>query len=413
MKVDSAIYTIVCTANGRQYVGSALSFGVRQRTHLSDLNLGRHHSRHLQRAWNKYGAEAFRFEVLERVSDPAQLIAREQHYLDLLRPAFNSLAVAGSSLGFRHTTISLAKMRAWKRKVPGPMQGRKQTPEARAKMSAAKKGHTLKVGTCHAEESKRKMSATQLLITQHNSRPVEQLAPDGVPIRRFRSIAEAARATGAHPGSIRHVLSGRARLAAGYGWGDATRPEQPPDLRRTTRADFPWYERPERRQGIMLPGLRRVRESKVLSQSEVCALSGIRVPAISAYELGRTGAAPRTVLRLAAVLDVPARALVDVRTVPPNSSLLPHLDLPEHGTELPELSQPARTQRIATNVVRSRRRLGLSQRELAAEANVAITTLRNLERGRRKTHPATLRRVAAALGYDVRALAAQSTEPSP
>ena len=54
VKVDSVIYTIVCTANGRLYVGSALSFGVRKRIHLSDLNHGRHHSRHLQRAWDKY-----------------------------------------------------------------------------------------------------------------------------------------------------------------------------------------------------------------------------------------------------------------------------------------------------------------------------------------------------------------------
>lgn len=413
VKVDSVIYTIVCTANGRHYVGSALSFGVRERIHLSDLNLARHHSRHLQRAWDKYGAEAFRFDILERVGDPSQLTAREQHYLDLLRPAFNALAVAGSSLGFRHTPTSLAKMRAWKRKVPGPMKGRKQTREARAKMSAAKKGHTLKVGTRHAEESKRKMSASQLFITQHNSRPVEQLAPDGAPVRRFRSIAEAARATGAHVGSIRYVLAGRARLAVGHGWRDATEPEQPPDARRTTRADFPWHERPEKRRGIMLPGLRRVRGGKVLSQSELCALSGIRAPAISAYELGHAGAAPRTILRLAGALDVTARALVDVRTVPPNSSLLPHLDPPEHSAAPPKPPQPKRTQRIATNVVRSRRRLGLSQKDLAAQAFVAITTLRDLEHGRRKTHPSTLRKVAAALHTDVRTLAAHPSEPGP
>ena len=194
-----------------------------------------------------------------------------------------------------------------------------------------------------------------------------------------------------------------------------------PDARRMTRADFPWHERPEKRRGIMLPGLRRVREGKVLSQSEFCAVSVIRVPAISAYELGRAGAAPRTILRLAGALDVTARALVDVRTVPPNSSLLPHLDPPEHNAAQPKRPQPKRPQpkrpqpkrpqRIATNVVRSRRRLGFSQKDLAAKAFVAITTLRDLEHGRRKTHPSTLRKAAAALHIDVRTLAAHPSEP--
>ena len=82
--MDSAIYRIACLANGRQGIGSALSFKVRKRIHLSDLKLNRHHSRHLQHAWNKYGPEAFGFEILEHVDEPSRLIEREQHYIDTL-----------------------------------------------------------------------------------------------------------------------------------------------------------------------------------------------------------------------------------------------------------------------------------------------------------------------------------------
>lgn len=401
--MDSAIYAIVCISNGRRYVGSALSFKIRKRIHLSDLRLNRHHSPHLQRAWNKYGPEAFRFDILEYVNDPSRLIEREQHYIDTLNPEFNGCPRAASTLGFKHSPDSLAKMRAWKRKVPGPMKGRKQTPEARARMSKAKKGHTYKLGTTHAEESRRKMSASQQRRTQHNSRPVDQLAQNGTVVATFRSIADAARETGAHPGSIRHVLDGRSRLAAGYGWRNSGSVVPTSDDARSTRADYPWHQRPDRKQGIMLPGLRPIRQRKGLSQRDLYEQMGIRVPKISSYEIGRMGATPRTIMRLASALGVGPRDLVDLRTVPPTSSLVPHLS-PAADSMSPTRHFSADRTHIAASVLRRRRRLGLSREDLAQRAGIALTTIADLEECLRKTYPSTLRKVAAALGCGVEAL---------
>lgn len=36
---------------------------------------------------------------------------REQHYINLLKPEYNILKIAGSPLGYKHTEESLAKMR--------------------------------------------------------------------------------------------------------------------------------------------------------------------------------------------------------------------------------------------------------------------------------------------------------------
>lgn len=37
-------------------------------------------------------------------------MAREQYYLDKLKPKYNILKIAGSSLGYKHTSITKAKM---------------------------------------------------------------------------------------------------------------------------------------------------------------------------------------------------------------------------------------------------------------------------------------------------------------
>ena len=50
----------------------------------------------------KYGYSKFTFEILEYCKK-VDLIVREQYYLDLLKPEYNILALANSSLGFKHS----------------------------------------------------------------------------------------------------------------------------------------------------------------------------------------------------------------------------------------------------------------------------------------------------------------------
>ena len=64
---QAGVYMIRCTANGKVYVGSTYDCVCRESQHRRDLNLGKHHSRHLQRAWRKYGPTVFEWSVLEYV----------------------------------------------------------------------------------------------------------------------------------------------------------------------------------------------------------------------------------------------------------------------------------------------------------------------------------------------------------
>jgi group I intron endonuclease len=59
------IYAIKCLSSTKTYVGSTTNFQNRKSRHLNDLNKGNHHSKKLQRSWNKYGINNFIFIILE------------------------------------------------------------------------------------------------------------------------------------------------------------------------------------------------------------------------------------------------------------------------------------------------------------------------------------------------------------
>ena len=90
------IYSITHLASGQRYIGSSRNLRCRLWTHRSKLRKDRHNNLHLQRAWNKYGEQAFKFEILEICLDsPAVLIVREQAWIDQhLDALFNARKIA-------------------------------------------------------------------------------------------------------------------------------------------------------------------------------------------------------------------------------------------------------------------------------------------------------------------------------
>jgi group I intron endonuclease len=142
------------------YVGSATNLYRRKTQHFSDLHLGKHSNQKLQRAYAKYGPDAFMFDVLEYVLIPEMLTGREQHFIDTLKPWFNIARVAGSHLGMKHTPETREKLRKANLGKPGKSLGVKRTPEQRAQMSKSKMGNTNLLGFVFSPESRAKMSAS-------------------------------------------------------------------------------------------------------------------------------------------------------------------------------------------------------------------------------------------------------------
>lgn len=79
--MKNVIYQITNMVNGKFYIGSAVSFPRRVWAHKNELRKGVHHNKHLQAAWNKYGEDAFVFEVIEEVGDGVDLLEVESGYL--------------------------------------------------------------------------------------------------------------------------------------------------------------------------------------------------------------------------------------------------------------------------------------------------------------------------------------------
>jgi group I intron endonuclease len=106
--MKTGIYKITNCVTGDFYVGSAVSILLRFSIHRSKLRKKYHDNLHFQSSWNKYGEDAFVFEIVEECNKE-KLIEREQFYIDTLKPTINKRIVAYSNIG-----ISLSKETRYK-----------------------------------------------------------------------------------------------------------------------------------------------------------------------------------------------------------------------------------------------------------------------------------------------------------
>lgn len=146
----SGIYSIRNKVDRKQYIGSAVNLFRRARHHWDELSGNRHNNQRLQRAWNKHGGDQFEFVILEPVTDPIVLVAREQAWMDDLKPEYNINPVAGSRLGSkaspetckRNGDIHRGRKRSAEtcKRIGDGNRGKTLSAEARAKISAAKRG---------------------------------------------------------------------------------------------------------------------------------------------------------------------------------------------------------------------------------------------------------------------------------
>jgi group I intron endonuclease len=80
----------------------------------------------------KYGYSNSKLEVLE-YCDREGAITREQYYLNLLKPEYNILKIAGSLLGYKHSEKTIAKLSEIRK-------GKPHSEETRIKISEGNKG---------------------------------------------------------------------------------------------------------------------------------------------------------------------------------------------------------------------------------------------------------------------------------
>lgn len=208
-KIVSGIYEIRNTTNGHRYIGSSVNIKQRWTDHKKRLKRGDHHCSHLQNAWNKYGRRVFVFTLIETVVDTGMLIEREQYYLDTIRPEYNTLKQAGSSLGFKqppHVGLAVAKANS----------ERIHSKETRRKLATNK-------GVKFTKEHRGKISKAKTLFylgggKNGNERAIEQYSIDGVFVRKYEKISDAARINSLKGTHICRCARGKRKSVGGFIW---------------------------------------------------------------------------------------------------------------------------------------------------------------------------------------------------
>lgn len=151
LKTNIGIYSITHRSSGKRYIGSTYcNFYDRFCAHKSTLNRKCHSSILLQRAWDKYGPDAFEFEVLEICS--SKLDERELYFINSLKsskPKFGynisketnnarlghqqskktRKAISKKLKGIKRSNITIKKFVESKTGPLNPMFGRKQSKE--------------------------------------------------------------------------------------------------------------------------------------------------------------------------------------------------------------------------------------------------------------------------------------------
>lgn len=226
------VYKIANKINGKIYVGSAKDFSERWNRHLRQLRKGKHHSKHLQRAYDKYGEDNFSFEIIEICSEE-QRLEREQYYLDALLPfgdrGYNESKKATNCVLYGENNGMYGK-----RGENNPNFGRRNTEETKRKMSMAAKGKK------KTESSKRKLSETRKKLfkegklqpyrPQWSKEDKERLSKEhsksllqidkntGEILHEFKNAIEAEEITGINKESIYKACQGKSKTSGGFAW---------------------------------------------------------------------------------------------------------------------------------------------------------------------------------------------------
>jgi group I intron endonuclease len=186
------IYKITNVVNNKCYIGSSKNIIKRWSEHRRQLKNGNHHSKYLQRAYDKYGIENFKYEIICECNE-YELLILEQKYFNELMPEYIIHKEAGRAIGFKHSEetkkllreLSLKQVRRpcmeeTKNKISLANKNRNFTEEHKKKLSESHKGkklsesHKKKLRESSNPEINREIQKLAVISRKKNNKPLSQ-----------------------------------------------------------------------------------------------------------------------------------------------------------------------------------------------------------------------------------------------
>jgi len=157
-KYKSGIYLLTNLLNKDKYVGQSIDLGKRFTKYFNLSYLKNRNTLVISRALIKYGYANFSISILE-YCDKDILNEKEQYYMDIIKPVYNTLKIAGSSSGYKHTQESKDKrslnLKGKYTGINSPLYGRTHTEQTKELMSSMKKGQNNNFyGKTHTDETR-------------------------------------------------------------------------------------------------------------------------------------------------------------------------------------------------------------------------------------------------------------------
>lgn len=188
-KKKFGIYCWTNLTNNKCYIGSSSNLAKRLSWYYNIENLNKRFDISLIcRALLKYGYSGFRLDILE-YCEIDKLLEREQFYIDTIKPEYNILLVAGSSLGHKHSEKTLAKLTGRKLSLVHLTKLRKHLTQHNA-----------------SDEQRIKARARMLKLNEAKGMKIEVLDTVTKEITTYNSIRQAAAAIGCTPPNVRGAL---------------------------------------------------------------------------------------------------------------------------------------------------------------------------------------------------------------
>lgn len=227
-KKTTGIYCIENTTNNKKYIGQSVNIEGRWAKHKTALRQNSHDNDYLQKAWNKYGEDKFKFYILEKC-DKNKLNEKEIYYINFyntLNDQFGYNLKNGGQAGTITEYGKIKKSNSLKEtyKNTDLKERRKNdalkqwsNPDIRNKICGSNNGM---YGKHHSEETREKLRkiATGRISGKRDKRKIFCIDLN----RYFECSAEASKILGINSSGILGVCRGERKTAGGYHWKFAT-----------------------------------------------------------------------------------------------------------------------------------------------------------------------------------------------